>query len=107
MKTDNKSYLLIGLVLSFSEEANVFDQSGLNVLVIHELAEDVKLLAQELVGEIHCCVHNASAVGSDGVGDVSNVDCVEMLVVTCFLNKDLFMKNSSADNIIYESKPIQ
>lgn len=46
-------YLLIRLVLRFSEEADVLDESGLDVLVIHELAKDVKLLPQELVGEIH------------------------------------------------------
>lgn len=47
------SYLLIRLVLCFSEEADVLDESGLDVLVVHKLTEDVKLLPQELVGEIH------------------------------------------------------
>lgn len=47
------SYLLIRLVLCFSEKADVLDESGLDVFVVHKLTEDVKLLPQELVGEIH------------------------------------------------------
>lgn len=47
------SYLLVRLVLCFSEEANVLDEPGFDVFVIHELTEDIKLLAQELVGEVH------------------------------------------------------
>lgn len=45
--------LLIRLVFSLPEEADVLDEPRLDVFVVHELAEDVKLLAQELVGEIH------------------------------------------------------
>lgn len=41
------------MVLCFSEEADVLNQSGLDVFVVHKLAEDVKLLPQELIGEIH------------------------------------------------------
>lgn len=44
--------LLIRLVFRLPEEADVLDEPRLDVLVVHELAEDVKLLAQELVGEI-------------------------------------------------------
>lgn len=47
------SYLLIRLVLCFSEEADVLDEPGLDVFIVHKLAEDVELLLQELVGEIH------------------------------------------------------
>lgn len=50
------SYLLIRLVLRFSEKADVLDESGLDVFVIHKLAEDVKLLSQELISEIHLMV---------------------------------------------------
>lgn len=46
-------HLLIRLVLCFSEEADVLDESGFDMFVIHKLTEDVKLLTQELVGEIH------------------------------------------------------
>ena len=53
------SYLLIRLVLCFSEEADVLDESRLDVLVVHKLAEDVKLLPQELVGEIHLMKENS------------------------------------------------
>lgn len=53
VKSNIFSYLLIRLILCFSEEADVLDESGLDVFVIHKLAEDVELLSQELVGEIH------------------------------------------------------
>lgn len=41
------------MILCFSEESDVLDKSGLDVLVVHELAEYVKLLPQELVGKIN------------------------------------------------------
>lgn len=47
------SNLLIRLVFCLPEEADVLDEPRLDVFVVHELAEDVKLLPQELVGEIH------------------------------------------------------
>lgn len=37
----------------------------------------------------HRGVHYACAVGPDGVGDVTNVDGVQVLVVTCLLNENL------------------
>ena len=37
----------------------------------------------------HCGVHNTSAMSPDGVGYVTNVDGVEVLVVRGTLNKDL------------------
>lgn len=46
------------------------------MLVVHELTEDVELLPQELVGEVDRGVHDARAVGADGVGDVADVDGV-------------------------------
>lgn len=53
MERQRRLHLLIGLVLCFSEETYVFDESGLDVFVVHKLTEDVKLLLQKLVGEIH------------------------------------------------------
>lgn len=35
------------------------------------------------------CVHDARPVGPDGVGNVTDVNSVEMFVVRCTLNKDL------------------
>ncbi|KAG7244474.1 hypothetical protein INR49_030126, partial [Caranx melampygus] len=32
-----------------TEKADIFDESGLDVFIVHKLAEDVKLLTQELV----------------------------------------------------------
>lgn len=53
MERQRRPHLLIRLVLCFSEETYVFDESGLDVFVVHKLTEDVKLLLQKLVGEIH------------------------------------------------------
>lgn len=110
IKCPQSSYLLIRLILCFSEESDVLDESGLDVLIVHELAEYVKLLPQELVGKInlmeqtwsdlrgqgtdaflytHRGVHYACAVGPDGVGDVTDVDGVQVLIVTCLLNENL------------------
>lgn len=51
-------YLLVGLILGFPEEADVFDESGFDVLVIHELTENVELLAEELICEVHLQKNN-------------------------------------------------
>ena len=40
----------------------------------------------------HSGVHNASTMSPDGVGDVANVDGVEVLIVRRTLNKDLVRK---------------
>lgn len=53
MERQRRLHLLIRLVLCFSEETYVFDESGLDVFVVHKLTEDVKLLLQKLIGEIH------------------------------------------------------
>ena len=37
----------------------------------------------------HCGVHNTSAMSPNGVGYVTNIDSVEVLVVRGMLNKDL------------------
>lgn len=47
------AHLLVGLILGFPEKADVFDESGFDVLVIHELTENVELLAEELIREVH------------------------------------------------------
>lgn len=46
-------YLVIILVLDFSEESDVFDKSGFDMFIIHELAKNVKLFPQELVCEVY------------------------------------------------------
>ena len=40
-------------------------ESGLDVLIVHELREDVELLSEELVGEVDGGVHDTSAVRAD------------------------------------------
>lgn len=46
-------YLVIILILDFPEESDVFDKSGFDMFIIHELAKNVKLFPQELVSEIY------------------------------------------------------
>ena len=48
-----KRVALVGLQVVVFEVAPVFDQARLDVLVEHELREDLELLAQELEREIH------------------------------------------------------
>lgn len=47
------AYLVVILIFNFPKESDIFDQSGFDVLVIHELAEDIKFLSQKLVCEIY------------------------------------------------------
>lgn len=51
--THMTSYLVIILILNFSEESDIFDQPGFDVFIIHELAKDIKFLPQKLVREIY------------------------------------------------------
>lgn len=46
-------YLVIILIFDFPEESDVFDKSGFDMFIIHELAKNVKLFPQELVSEIY------------------------------------------------------
>lgn len=46
-------YLVIILILDFPEESDVFDKSGFDMFIIHELAKNVKLFPQELVSKIY------------------------------------------------------
>lgn len=43
---------MVRLILYLPEKADVLNEPGLDVFVIHELAEDVKLFPQELIGKI-------------------------------------------------------
>lgn len=45
-------------------------------------------------------VHDARAVSPDGVGDVSDVDCVEVLVVAGSLHKNLKCNVNMLSNVI-------
>lgn len=46
-------YLVIILILDFPEESDVFDKSGFNMFIIHELTKNIKLFPQKLVSEIY------------------------------------------------------
>lgn len=111
---------MVRLILYLPEKADVLNEPGLDVFVIHELAEDVKLFPQELIGKIdltgearsclmkekfqlrqqreqiqiclwktHCGVHDARAVRPNRVCDVTDVDGIEVLVVTRLFYEDL------------------
>lgn len=43
----------------------------------------------------HRGVHYAGAVGPDGVGDVADVDGVQMLIVACLLDENLSKRKQS------------
>ena len=51
------------------------------MLIIEELGENVKFLSQKLIGEIHCSVHDSCSMGSYGIGNMADVDGIEVLVV--------------------------
>ena len=59
------------------------------MLIIHKLREDEELFPEELVGEVDRGIHDTGAVGADGVGDATDVDRVQMLVVAGALNENL------------------
>lgn len=46
-------YLMIILILDFPEESDVFDKSGFDMFIIHELAKNIKLFPQKLVSEVY------------------------------------------------------
>jgi len=77
------------------------------VLVVHELREDEELPRQELVREVDRRVHDSSAVRPNGVGDVANVDRVQVLVVARPLHEYLQRSKQSGFRIINQiSDPI-
>lgn len=76
----------------FFKKRNISNQLGFDMLVEQELREYEKLLAQILIGEVHRRVHDANAVGSYRVGDVSNVDRVERLVGRVSLDEYLIVE---------------
>ena len=80
---------LVQLGLVLLEELEVFAEAGLDVFIVEKLTEDDKLLPEELVGEVHRGVDDAGPVGSDGVSDVADTDCVQMLAVARLLHKNL------------------
>ena len=57
------------------------DEPCLDVLIVQKLRKDEEFLAQKLVSEVDSGVHDPRAVCSDGVGDVTDVDGVQMFVV--------------------------
>ena len=57
------------------------DEPCLDVLIVQKLRKNEEFLAQKLVSEVDSGVHDPRAVCSDGVGDVTDVDGVQMFVV--------------------------
>ena len=71
---------------------DVFGQPGFDLLIVQKLGENCELFSKELVGEVHSSVHDSSAVGSNRVGYVTDVDRVEVLVVALVLDEDLVVE---------------
>ena len=44
---------MIILILDFPEEPDVFDKSGFDMFIVHELAKNIKLFPQKLVSEVY------------------------------------------------------
>ena len=86
------SHFLIERVLLLFEESNIANEFSLNMLVEQELRENEELLLQILIGKVNCGVHDTNTMGSNRVGDVSNVDCIERLVCALFLDEDLIVQ---------------
>ena len=63
------------------------------MFIIEKLRKDNKLLPEELVGEVDGGVDDSRSVCSDGVGDMSDTDGVQMLVVTGLFHKHLHIHN--------------
>ena len=74
------------------EEANVFDQLGLDVFIEEKLGKNLEFLAEKLKGEVDGSVHDADAVGANRVGHVPDVDRVQILVVGRFLHENLIVQ---------------
>ena len=64
------------------------------MLVVKKLREDVELLAEELIREIDSGVHDSRSVSPYGVGNMADVDGIEVLTVRCSFNKNLQMERS-------------
>ena len=52
------------------------------MVIVEELREGDELLGEELVGHVHCCVHDTGTMGSDRVCHVPDVDRIQVLVDT-------------------------
>ena len=51
------------------------------MFIVQKLRKNEEFLAQKLVSEVDCGVHDPRAVCSDGVGDMTDVDGVQMFVI--------------------------
>lgn len=71
---------------------NVFDESRLDVVIIKELGKRKETPSKELVCEVDGRVHDTKTVRSDGVGNVTNIDCVQMLIRRRFLDENLVIQ---------------
>lgn len=68
------------------------------MFIVHELREDEELLTKELICEVDGGVHDPCTVGTDGVGNVADVDGVEMLVVAGTFHKDLIVQEKRTNH---------
>lgn len=52
------------------------DESWLDVFIIHKLWEDEEFFPEKLICEVDSSIHDTCTVSTDGVGNVTDVDCV-------------------------------
>ncbi len=62
------------------------------MIIIQKLRKDDELLAQELVREVHCRIHDTNTMCANGVGNVRDVDCVDCFVGCVALYKYLIVQ---------------
>lgn len=82
---------MIILILDFPEESDVFDKSGFDMFIIHELAKNIKLFPQKLVSEVHLEEKNSqikkvklASVSCNPFSVDSQVTCIYMETSTLF-----------------------
>ena len=76
----------------FFEKSRIFSQTGLDLIIKKELGENSKLFSQKLITEINCSIHYSSSVSPDWIGNISNVDRIQMFVLTATLHKNLMIQ---------------
>ena len=57
------------------------DETSFDVFIVQKLGKDEELLAQKLIGKVDSRVHDSRTVGADRVGNMADVDGVQMFVV--------------------------
>ena len=57
------------------------DETSFDVFIVQKLGKDEELLAQKLISKVHSRVHDSRTVCTDRVGNMADVNGVQMFVV--------------------------